>query len=106
MDKLLSTVQKGGESLRDYIERFHNLFLLCPTCMPLPRLLQTCRHNFSDKVQVCLGAVKAHTWKKLVEQAEIAEKLAKKFEPSVPKSRCGVNKRRDVAWGVNWVVPG
>ena len=53
-----------------------------------------------------MRAVKAHTWKELVEQAEIAEKLAKEFEPSVPKNRWGVNKRRDVAWGVNWVVPG
>jgi len=102
MDKLLSTVRKGEESVRDYIERF----LLCPAGMPLPMLLQTCRHNFSDKVQVRMGAVKAHTWKELVEQAEIAEKLAKKFEPSVPKSRCGVNKRRDVARGVNLAVPG
>ena len=25
MDKFLSTVQKRGESIRDYIERFHNL---------------------------------------------------------------------------------
>ena len=43
-----------------------------------------------------MGAVKAHTWKKLVEQAEIAEKSAKKFEPSVPKNKWGVNtKGRD-----------
>jgi len=27
-----------------------------------------------------MGAVKAHTWKELIEQAEIAEKSAKKFE--------------------------
>ena len=33
------------------------------------------------------GAVKAHTWKELVEQAEIAEKSAKKFEPSAPKGK-------------------
>ena len=26
MDKLLFTVQKGGQSVRNYIERFHNLF--------------------------------------------------------------------------------
>ena len=32
MDKLLSTVQKGGESVRKYIERFHNLSLMCPVC--------------------------------------------------------------------------
>jgi len=36
-----------------------------------------------------MGAVKAHTWKELVEQAEIAEKLAKKIEPSVFKSKWG-----------------
>jgi len=28
MDKLLSTVQKGGESVRDFIERFSNLFFV------------------------------------------------------------------------------
>ena len=52
MDKLLSTVQKKGESVRDYIERFRNLSLMCPAGMPLPMLLQTCRHNFLDQVEV------------------------------------------------------
>jgi len=43
-----------------------------------------------------MGAVKAHTWKELVEQAEIAKKSTKKFEPSVPKNKWGVNtKGRD-----------
>jgi len=48
----------------------------------------TCRHalshvvsdvpdNFFDRVKVRMGAVKAHTWKELIEQAEIAEKSAK-----------------------------
>ena len=81
MDKLLSTVQKKGESVRDY-----NLSLMCPAGMPLPMLLQTCRHNFLEQVEIRMGAVKAHTWKELVEQAEIAEKSAKKFEPSTPKA--------------------
>jgi len=40
-----------------------------------------------------MGAVKAHTWKELVEQPEIAEKLAKKFEPSVLKNKRGVNTK-------------
>ena len=39
MDKLLSTVQKGGEFVRKYIERFHNLSLMCHAGMPLPMLL-------------------------------------------------------------------
>jgi len=34
-----------------------------------------------------MGAVKAHIWKELVEQAEIAEKLAKKFDPFIPKEK-------------------
>jgi len=34
-----------------------------------------------------MGAVKAHTWKKLVQQAEIDEKSAKKFKPSIPKNK-------------------
>ena len=77
MDKLLSTAQKEGESVRDYIERFYNLSLLCPAGVPLPMLIQTCRLNFLDKVKIRIGAVKAHAWKELIEQAEIAEKSAK-----------------------------
>jgi len=84
MNKLISTVQKKGESARDYIERFRNLSLMCPAGMSLPMLLQTCRYNFLDQVEIRMGAVKAHTLKELVEQAEIAEKSAKKFEPSMP----------------------
>ena len=41
MDKLLSTIQKKGESVCDYIERFRNLSLMCPAGMALPMLLQT-----------------------------------------------------------------
>ena len=52
MDKLLSTVQKGGEYVREYIERFRKLSLMCPTGMSLPMLLQTCRHNFLDRMEV------------------------------------------------------
>ena len=36
-----------------------------------------------------MGAVKSHTWKELAEQAEIAEKSVKKFEPSVSKNKWG-----------------
>jgi len=93
MDKLLSTVQKKGESVRDYIERFKNLSLMCPAGMPLPMLLQTCRHNFLDQVEIRMGAVKAHTWKELVEQAEIAKKSAKKFEPFTLKGKWGMNNK-------------
>ena len=93
MDKLLSTIQKKDESVCDYIERFRNLSLMCPAGMPLPMLLQTCRHNFLDQVEIRMGAVKAYTWKELVEQAEIAEKLAKKFEPSTPKGKWGMNNK-------------
>jgi len=63
--------------------------------MPLPMLLQTCRYNFHDKVEVRMGAVKAHTWKEFVEQAEITEKSAKKFESFTPKN--ANNKGRDTA---------
>ena len=100
MDTLLSAIQKGGESVRDYIERFYNLSFMCLAGMPLPMLLQTCRHNFLDKVKVRMGAVKAHTWKELVEQADIAEKSAKKFE--TPKSRWGItNKSYDMVESSN-----
>jgi len=50
MDKLI--VQRGGEPVEDYIEKFCNLSLMCPVGMPLPMLLQTCMHNFFDKVEV------------------------------------------------------
>jgi len=93
MDKLLSTVQRKGKSVRDYIERFRHLSLMCPAEMPLDMLLQTCRHNFLNQVEIRMGAVKAHTWKELVEQAEIAEKSAKKFEPSTPKGKWGKNNK-------------
>jgi len=84
--------------VREYIKRFRNLSLMCPTGMPLPMLLHTCWHNFLDRVVVRIGAVKAHTWKELVKQAKIAEKSAKKFEPSVFKNKWGVNtKGRDAA---------
>ena len=59
MDKLLSTVQRKGESVRDYIKRFRNLSLMCPAGMPLPMLIQTCRHNFLDQVEILMGAIKA-----------------------------------------------
>jgi len=62
--------------MQEYTERFCNLFFMCPAGMPLLMLLQTCRHNFLDRIEVRMGVVKAYTWKKLVEQAEIAEKLA------------------------------
>ena len=91
MDKLLYTVQMKGESVCDYIERFRNLSLMCPVGMPLPMLLQTCGHNFLDQVEIRTGAVKAHTWKDLIGQAEIAEKSAKKFEPSMPKGKWGMH---------------
>ena len=61
MDKLLSTVHKGGEPMREYIERFRNLSVMRPAGMPLPMLLQTRRHNFLDRVEVRMGAVKTHT---------------------------------------------
>ena len=76
--------------MREYIERLRNLSLMCPAGMPLSILLQTCRHNFFNKVKIRMGAVKAHTWKEFVEQVEIAEKSAKKFEPSVLKNKWGV----------------
>jgi len=60
MDKLFLKVPKGGESVREYIEKFHNLSLMSPTGMPLPMLLQTCRHNFLDKVEVYEGCQSPH----------------------------------------------
>ena len=66
---------------------------MCPVGMPLPMLLQTCRHNFLDQVELRMGAVKAHIWKELVEKAKITKKSDKKFEPSMPKGKWGVNNK-------------
>ena len=87
MNKLLETKQKPQEPIKEFIERFRNLSLLCPAGMPISMLLQTCRHNFLDKVEIRMGAVKAHTWKDLVEQAETAELSANKFDTSAPKQK-------------------
>jgi len=40
-----------------------------------------------------MGVVKAHTWKELIEHAEIVEKSTKKLEPSVPKNKWRVNNK-------------
>jgi len=40
-----------------------------------------------------MEVVKAQTWKKLVEQVDIAKKSAK-YEPSAPKSKWGVNTKK------------
>ena len=44
-------------------------------------------------MEIRIGAVKGHTWKELVEQAEIAEKSSKKFKPSTPKGKWGMNNK-------------
>ena len=87
MGKLLSTTQEKGESVKDYIERFHNLSLQCSAGMPLSMLLQTCRHNFLEEVETCMGPIKAHDRKELVEQVEIAEKSAKKLDSTTPRNK-------------------
>jgi len=79
--------------MREYIERLRNLSLMCPAGMSLPMLLQACRYNFLNRVEVRIRAVKAHTLKEPIEQAEIAKKSTKKFEPSVPKNKWGVNTK-------------
>ena len=60
MDKILSTVQKGGESVRNTLGGSVT-FSHVPAGMPLSLLFQTCRHNFLVKIEVCIGAVKAHS---------------------------------------------
>jgi len=53
-------------------------------------LLQICRYIL-DQVEIHMGVVKAHTWKELVEQAEIAEKSAKSLNRQYLKR--GVNNK-------------
>jgi len=40
-----------------------------------------------------MGAIKAHTWKELVEQAKIAKNSGKKFKPSTPKGKWSMNNK-------------
>jgi len=40
-----------------------------------------------------MGAIEAHTWKEFVQQAEIAEKSAKKFEPFMPMGKWEINNK-------------
>jgi len=40
-----------------------------------------------------MRAIKAHTWKDHIDQVEIAEKSAKKFESFAPKSSWGANNK-------------
>ena len=61
MHKLMDTKHKPKEPVKDFIERFRNLSLLCPAGMPLSMLLQTCRLNFLDKLEDRMRAVKAHS---------------------------------------------
>ena len=70
IDKLLSTNQKKEESVRDYIERLRNLSLMCSAGMPLPVLLQICRHNFLKQVEF--------SW-------ELSKPIPRKNELSKPK---------------------
>src|ERR1700734_3077314 len=88
------------ESVKYFIERFRNLSLLCPTGMPISMLLQTCRHNLLNRVESRIGAVKAHTWKDMVEHAEQAEMSANRYDPPTPKQKWvpDNNKNRDTAW--------
>ena len=93
MGKLLEAKQTEKEPIKDFIERFCNLSLLFPLGMPLSMLLQTCMHNFLHRIENLMGSVKAYSWKKLIEQAEIAEKLANREEPAIPKNRWNFNDR-------------
>ena len=79
--------------MREYIKRFLNLSLICPTGMPLPMLLHTYRHNFLDKVKIRMGAVKAHVWKDLVKQAEITKNRLRSLNPPYPRKNGGSTPR-------------
>jgi hypothetical protein len=87
LNKLLEAKQKSQEPVKDFIKRFRNLSLLFPVGMPLSMLLQKCRHNFQNKVEDRMVAVKAHTWKDLVEHVETTESSVNKRDPPTPKPK-------------------
>lgn len=77
---LLATKQKKKESVQYFIKRFCNISLQCPHGMPQKSLVKTCRHNISVNILAMVGAVKSHTRKELVIQAENAGKIACRLE--------------------------
>ena len=52
MGKLLEAKKIEKEPIKDFVERFRNLSLLCPPGMPLSMLLQICRNNFLDRLEM------------------------------------------------------
>ena len=83
--------------MREYIERFHNLSLMCPAGMPLPMLLQTCRHNFLDRVKIHMRAVKLIHGRSLWSKLRQPRNRLRSLSPRCLKTSGGVNtKGRDV----------
>jgi len=79
-------VQKGGESVWEYIERFHNLSLMCPEGLPLPMLLQICRHNFLDIVEVRKELSKSIPGKSLSRKQRKLRNQLKNLCPQCPRT--------------------
>src|SRR3954463_2512234 len=75
MHTLLLTKQKGGELVKNFIERFRNSPWEARSGMTPETLVETCRHNFLTPILVQMGVVECKTWKQLQEHGQTAQKL-------------------------------
>lgn len=72
---LLATKQNNGAPVYDFIERFRNLTLICMKGMHLLMLIQTYRYNLIVELESRMSVIKSHSWKELMQQADIIENL-------------------------------
>src|SRR3954464_11839953 len=75
MHTLLLTKQKEEELVKDFIERFRELFMRSRSGMTPETLVETCCHNFLTSILVQMGVVECKTWKQLQEHGQTAEEL-------------------------------
>src|SRR3954463_1663040 len=99
MHTLLLTKQKGGELVKDFIERFRELAMRSRSGMPPETLVETCRHNYLTPILVQMGVVEGKTWKQLHEHGQTAQELvalvkAEKKNKRMPRG-CGPPPRRN-----------
>jgi len=89
IDKLLSMVQKGREFVWEYIEMFHDLSLMYPAGMSLPMLLQTCQHNFLDRIEVHMGLLNPIHGRSLLSKPRLSRSRLRSLSPQSLRTRGG-----------------
>jgi len=61
MPTLLATKQRKGESIKSFVERFHNVTLRCPSSMTQVTMVETCRHNLQTSILAQIGVAESRT---------------------------------------------